>query len=102
MNWKCPSVTQFADYIINFCLCQIFSIAIMYIMTQSLSVDTFLQDVHRPTLVTRQRKRCVCICGMSHRPCAPTAVFDDVYILMGSVQGLETKAVSKNEPSLKQ
>lgn len=64
-----------------------------YIMTESLSVDTFLQDVHRPALVTHVNENAVCICGMSHRPCAQTAVFDDVYILMASVQGLETKAV---------
>lgn len=105
MNWKRPSATQLCRVEYSFLLVSdYFKLHCGYIMTESLSVDTFLQDVYCPTLVAHTSKKmlCVCVCGMSHRPCAQTAVFDDVYILMASLQGPETKAVSKNEPLLKQ
>lgn len=102
MNWKRPSALQCRNIV--FCLRQIFfQIALRVYhdrISNNLHVSTGRILSHPSN--TRQRKCCVFVCGMSHRPYAQTAVFDDVYILMASVQGPETKAVSKNEPSLKQ
>jgi len=50
-------------------------------MTESLTIDTFLQDVFCPTLVTHVKEMlCVCVCGMSHRPYAQTTVCSMLFI----------------------
>lgn len=62
MNWKRPSATQLCRVEYSFLLASDYFKLHCGIMTESLSVDTFLQDVYCPTLVTHTSKKMLCVC----------------------------------------